>query len=234
VKAGVLAGVAYVGSITTFNLIVLYADRPAITQYIANNFQQVCAPTASLNSTSVADCFSSLAPVYLPFIAFVAFFISLIYAAIFGRFHEYVPGGRRGKGITMAGIVAINLVLFQLVGVTFEQRASLGLAAFLVAATAAYGAILGDLYIRYTRTVQFVSEDEGALKIIVDRRDCTGKARTFAAKSTHTVRADSAEGSSFKGWVVSGGVSVEDARSFETAMEVDGDGLLKALVSKKY
>ena len=233
-KAGVLGGAAYVGSMAVFNVILLYAAKPAVMQYISDNFQQVCPPMSVANSTTVADCFSSIAPVYLPFIAFVAFFVTLLYAAIFGRFYEYLPGGSSTKGVTIGVVTATNLVLFQLVGVTFEKSVTLTLTVFLVAVTFAYGAILGDLYTRYTRKVEFLSEDAASLRIIVDRRDCTGRTKTFATKSTHVVRADASEGSSFKEWAVSGGVSVEDRRSFETPMEVNGDGMLKALASKKH
>jgi hypothetical protein len=136
--------------------------------------------------------------------------------------------------VTIGIVIAINLILFQLVGITFEARVTLALTIFLVAATFAYGIILGDLYARYTRKVSFVSDDDALLRIVVDRRDCTGKTKTFAVKSTHVARADTLEGSSFREWVVSGGVTVEDPRSFETPMEVNGDGMLKALVSRKY
>jgi hypothetical protein len=234
VKAGVLAGVLYVGSLAIVNVIILYAAKPAVMQWVGANFQQLCPPTtATANSTTLADCFSSLAPVYLPYIAFIAFFISLLYAAVFGRLYEYIPGRSSTKGVAIGVVIAINLIVFQLVGITFNPRATMGLTVFLIAATFAYGFILGDLYTRYTRTVRFLSEDK-SLKIIVDRSDCTGKTKTYATKSTHNVRADTTGDTSFKEWVVSGGVTVEDARSFETSMEIDGDGMLKALVSRRY
>ena len=65
--------------------------------------------------------------------------------------------------------------------------------------------------------------DEG--RILVDGRDMTGKSRTFAFNSTHSIRADAREGS-FKGWATSGGVKVEDPRAYDTAMEIEGDGSL--------
>jgi hypothetical protein len=234
-KAGVLGGVLYVGSLAIINVILLYAAKPEIVQYIVTNFQQVCPQTATIaNSTTVADCFATIAPVYLPFIAFVAFFIALLYSAIFGRVYEHIPGRGSSKGVTIAVVTAITLIIFQLVGVTFNPQATTGLTLFLIASTFAYGFILGDLYRRYTRTVQFLSEDAKSLKIIVGRSDCTGRTKTFATRSTHSIRADTTEDGAFKEWVVSGGVTVEDARSFETSMEVNGDGMLKALVSRKY
>ena len=235
IKAGVMGGVLYVGSLAIINVILLYAVKEQILQYISSNFHQVCPPTAAIaNSTTVADCFASIAPVYLPFIAFVAFFVVLLYSAVFGRFYEYIPGRGSSKGVTMAIVTAINLIVFQLEGITFSPQATTGLTVFLIAATFGYGFILGDLYRRYTRSVQFVSEDPNSLKIVVDRRDCTGKTKTFATGSSHGLRAEMSDDGAFKEWVVSGGVAVEDSRSFETVMDVSGDGVLKAVISRKY
>ena len=68
----------------------------------------------------------------------------------------------------------------------------------------------------------------------MDRQDCTGKARTFAATSSHKVRAEVAEDASFKEWEATGGITLEDTRSFETVMEVGGDGTLRGVVGPKY
>jgi len=235
IKAGVLAGLAYIGTLAFFNVAVLYISRQDILNYIANNFSQVCAPVKVVNGTSIQDCFATLAPVYVPFVAFLGFFVALVYAGIFGRIYEFIPGRSPSfKGLTVAPIVAINLILFQLVGFTFEESARVALLLVLVGTTISYGLLLGNLYRRYTRVVEFVSQDESSLRILVGRSDLTGKKRTLATKSTHALRADVSDDSSFRGWTVSGGVSVEDPRSFETTMEITGDGLLKGLVSKKY
>ncbi len=230
-----IAGLVYIGALALVNVIVLYAAEPDVLTYITNNFAQVCFPVPTVNSTTVQDCFASLAPVYIPFVAFVGFLLALIYSGIFGRIYDSIPGrSSRIKGLAIAPIVAINLLLFQLVGITFEESATVILTITLLVSTIAYGLLLGELYKRYTRVIQFVSQDEAALKIIVGRSNLTGKSRTFALKSSHEVKADVADDSSFRGWTVSGGVTVEDPKSFETTMEVNGDGLLKAQVTKKY
>jgi hypothetical protein len=90
----------------------------------------------------------------------------------------------------------------------------------------AYAVIIAHFYRKYTRVVEFESPNPEKLKITVDGKNYTGKAKTLALHSTHTVRAPSESGA-FKGWLVSGGVSVLDPKSFETTMRVDGDGLLK-------
>ena len=96
------------------------------------------------------------------------------------------------------------------------------------------GYFLGRLYKKYTGVVEFKAQDPESLRILVDGRDCTGKARTFALSSTHKVRAAVAEDASFKQWEVSGGLKVEDDRSFETLLEVGGNGTLNGAVGKKY
>ena len=234
-KAGVVAGLVYIGALVLANLGVLYLLKKDIINYITNNFSVVCTSTGSASSTSVQDCFNSLAPVYLPFIAFAGFFLVLGYSALFGRMYERLPGqGPYFKGLLIAPLVAISIVFFQFLGFTFEPAATEALAAVLVLATVVYGLLIGRFYRRYTRLIQFVSEDDSALRIIVGRSDLTGKTMTLAANSVHNIEAKVGEDSSFKGWSVSGGVAVEDAKSFETSMEVKGDGLLKGQVAKKY
>lgn len=235
IKAGVVAGIVYIGAIMVANLAVLYLAKDDIMSYITNNFAVVCSPVNTVNATSVVDCYNSLAPVYLPFIAFVGFFITLGYSALFGRLYEGIPAKSPSfKGLLVAPLIAISLLFFQLVGFTFEASATELLAVVLVVATVAYGVLVGKFYKRYTRVVQFLSDDTAALRIIVGRRDLTGKTVTLAANSAHNIEARVSEDSSFKGWSVSGGVSVEDSRSFETTIEVTGDGLLKGQVGKKY
>jgi len=235
IKAGVVAGLAYTGILAGFNLGVLYVARQDILNYISNNFSQLCSPVNSVRSTTILDCYDSLAPVYIPFIAFVGFFVTLGYSALFGRLYERIPGrGQSFKGLMIAPVVAITLVLFQAVGFSFELAATEALVVALLGGTIAYGLILGNFYRRYTRLVRFESDDESVLRILVDRIDLTGKTTTLAANSTHNLEAKVAGDNSFKGWSVSGGVAVEDSRSFETSMEVNGDGLLKAFVTKKY
>lgn len=235
VKAGVVAGIVYIGTIVAANLAVLYALKQDVLDYITNNFNLVCSPVNSVNPGTVQDCFNSLAPYYLPFVAFAGFALTLVYAGVFGRMYDRLPArGPSFKGLIVAPVVAISLAYFQLIGLTFELLATEILTAVLIGATILYGLLLGRFYNRYTRTIKFVSENESALRIIVGRSDLTGKTATLAAKSSHNIEARVVEDSSFKGWSVSGGVTVEDLRSFETTMEVNGDGLLKGQVAKKY
>ncbi len=229
VKAGTLAGVVYVGGLALFNVLLPYAFKSDVLNIISQTYPQSCVPAESVNATAIAveDCFSSVVVVYMPLVAFLGFLVSLVYSGIFGAFYEYFPGRGAVKGETLGVIVGISLLLLNLVGVYFDFTAKVAIVTFFFAWTIVYGLLMGKLYSRYTRTVQVVSQDDKSLRILVDGRDYTGKTRTFAARSSHNVKAKVEEGSSFKEWSVSGGVQVEDARSFETTMEVEGDGVLK-------
>lgn len=230
VKAGTLAGVAYVGGIALFNVFLLYAFKSDVLALISQTYSQSCVPAQSVNATTVAieDCFNSVLVVYIPLVAFLGFFVSLIYSGIFGALYETFPGRSVAKGETLAVIVGINFLLLSLVEVySANFLAKVAITAFFVVWTAVYGLLMGRLYTRYTRVVEVASQDDKALRVLIDGRDQTGKTRTFALRSSHTARAKLGAGSSFREWSASGGVKVEDTRSFETTMEVEGDGVLR-------
>jgi hypothetical protein len=100
--------------------------------------------------------------------------------------------------------------------------------------TPLFGYLLGRLYKKYTREVEFSSQDPELLRVVVDGRESTGKVKTFATTSNHKLRAEVAEDASFKEWQATGGVSLEDTRSFETTMEVNDNGKLVGNVGTKY
>ena len=229
VKAGTLAGVVYVGGLALCNVLLLYALKGDVLEMIRVSFSTVCTPTAGANATTVAveDCFSSVVVVYVPLMAFLAFFVSIVYAGLFGWQYEHFPGSGPGfRGATIGVVVGLNLVFFNLVGIFFDVFAKVAIVSAFVALTLVYGILIGRLYRRYTREVRFASKDSGGIRIMVDNKDCTGRTKTFAAKSTHKVRAEADGGASFKEWAASGGVKLEDPRSFETVMDVEGDGVL--------
>jgi hypothetical protein len=153
----------------------------------------------------------------------------MMFAGIFGGLYEAFPGKSPvPKGATLGVAVGITLLALGLTGIEFDLVARVVVTTFFILWTFAYGVLMGKLYRRYTREVQFVSRDEKALRVLVDGKDFTGRTRTFALKSSHEVRAGLDRGSSFKEWSVSGGVKVEDPQSFETTLEVEGDGVLIA------
>jgi hypothetical protein len=234
VKAGTLSGILFVGVLAAFNVAMLYAFKPEVLTAI-QQLNPVACPTVPVNGTSVEDCFASVVAVDVPFRAFVAFFVVLFYAGVFGMYYDSLPSRSPTiKGETIAAITGANLVFFGFSGYVFDFGSATATAVFLVLWTPVFGYFLGRLYKKYTRRVGFESEDPGLLRVVVDRRDLTGQEKTFAYTSSHKVRADLSSDASFKEWIVSGGITLEDSRSFETAMEITGDGALKGSVGKKY
>jgi hypothetical protein len=218
-----------------FNAVLLYTFKPDVLAVIQHSYSSTCAPVASVNATTIDDCFASVVAVDVPYIAFVGFFVSLLYSGIFGRYYDSLPTrGPTLKGEIIAAVVGVNLVIFGFAGFFFSSEAALATGVFLIAWTVVFGYFLGRLYKKYTRIVEFQSQDPDSLKVIVDGRDNTGKSRTFAHTSSHNIRAEVSDDASFKEWEPSSGIKVEDPRSFESTMEIEGDGVLVGKVGKKY
>jgi hypothetical protein len=235
IKAGTLSGVFYVGGLAVFNVFLLYALKPDVLKVIQNSYGSICSPAAGAINGTVEDCFSSVVSVDVPYIAFVGFIVALLYAGLLGRYFDSLPGRSQTiKGETVAALVGLNLVFFGFSGFYFNSQAAAATSGFLVVWTLVFGYLLGRLYKKYTRVVTFSSQDAELLRVLVDGSDLTGKTKTFAATSNHKLRAQVADDASFKEWVPSGGVTLEDSRSFETVMEVNGDGSLGGKVGKKY
>ena len=227
IKAGTLSGILYVGGIALFNVLLLIALKPTVLNVISSS--GLCASGSSLE-----DCFYLVLAYDVPFLAFIGFFIALLYSGVFGLWYDGFPGGWAVKGEIIAAVVGLNLVFFGYSGFYFDSVSALVGGVFFLVWTGAYGYVIGKLYKRYTRLVTFQSEDRDSLRVLLDGRELTGRTRTLALTSTHKLRAELSEGASFKEWVASGGVSLDDTRSFETTFEVGGDGLVKGRVGKKY
>lgn len=235
VKAGTLGGVVYVGGMAVFNVALLYTLKPEVLNWISTNFALACTTTSGNSTGSIESCFQSVVSVDVPYIAFVAFFIALIYSGLFGMYYDSLPAkAPTWKGETFAAIVGVNLIFFGFAGFYFDSTSAAATSAFVVAWTIVFGYLLGRLYKKYTRVVEITSQDEALLKVFVDGRNYTGKTRTFATTSSHKVRADVTDDASFKEWEATGGVTLEDTRSFETLMEVNGNGSITGKVGAKY
>lgn len=234
-KAGVLAGLVYFGGTALFNIFVIYLFESDALSYIRTNFASSCSTLPASGLPSPADCLYAFVVVDVALLTFVAYFASLGLSLLFGRSYESLPGSTpRRKGLIVGFAMLVIFVLLGAWSLIFNYASFVMLASFTIAVTAVYGILLGNLYRRYTREVQITSQNANALRIMVDGKDLTGKTLTFAAKSSHKLKASLTEGSSFREWAVSGGVTVEDSRSFDTLMEVTGDGMLKGQVSPKY
>jgi hypothetical protein len=232
VKAGILAGIIFSGSIGLFNVILLYLLKADVLKFTSGNG---CAGIVAGGSVPTPEeCFTLVLTIYVPFFMFLIFIISLFFAASYGRFLEYIPGqGYRTKSTSIALILLILLLVLGLGGISFELVARISILVFNLFMAVVYGFVLGSLYKRYTRLVEFVSPDPSSLVIRVDGKNFTGKTRTFSLRSSHAVKAVTSGEKSFKEWAASGGVVIEDSKSFETSIEINGDGMLKAALVQK-
>lgn len=236
IKAGTLSGFLYVGGMAVFNVVLLYALYGDVLNFIQRQYSSVCASSVPINATnSVQQCFQSVLAVDIPYIAFVGFFVVLTYAGLFGLFYDSIPAKNAiVKGEFFGALAGFNLFIFGFSAYFFDFVSSVVSGVFMVAWTVVFGYFLGRLYRRYTAPVSVDSQDPSLLKVLVDGRDLTGRTRTFALTSSHKVRAELTTDASFREWQVTGSLTLEDPRSFETVVEVNGQGTLKGIVTKKY
>jgi len=219
-KAGVVASVWFAGSVSAFNALILLVFKSDAIRLL-NTYSQ-CAGTAE-------SCFSSLLFPGIPEYDFLrTFIIGVFFALSIGIYFDYIPGRTYTMRALLPSLIMLLLMLFlNMYGIVADtQQAALMLVFEMVGATV-YAVIFAWVYRRVTREVEFQSQKAGQMKIVMDKRDVTGKKRTFSTNSTHSVEATS-EGKPFKEWLVSGGVRVNDAREPKTKITVTGDGLLKA------
>lgn len=238
VKAGTLGGILYAGGLGFFAAFVLVAFKQDVMAHITQQYANFCGATgAPTNSSSLQFCYSSQFDISVPVFAFVIFFVALFWAVLFGIWYERVPGrgpATKGEVLATAMVVVTFLVIGAPYGFAFDFDTTLASGTFLIAWSLVFGYVLSRLYRRYTRLVTMDSQNPDLLKVLVDGHDFTGRTRTFAYTSNHRLKAEVSSDASFKEWEVSGGLAVEDPRSFETVVEINGDGTLKGVVSKKY
>lgn len=231
VKAGIIGGIFYAGITGSFNLFVVFIFKKSALSVLAT-FHECSGVTVGGPVSTPNECFSSLISVLVPYSVFVIFLVSLVFSSSFGIFFDSLPGR---SYTTRASIVAFIMILLLLYtgfeGISFDSQERVMIATFDFIMAYLYATILGSLYKRYTRVVEFSSQDPELLRIIQGRRDVTGKTRTVAANSSVKIRAAPLGNAAFKEWSCSGGVSLEDSKSFETVMRVAGDGMLKASLS---
>lgn len=234
VKAGILGGIFYAGITGLFNLFVVFIFKNSSLSVLSKlqecsgiTLHQVGSPVSTPN-----ECFSAYIPVFVPYSVFIIFLFSLVFSSAFGIFFESLPGRSYATRASIVAFIMIILLLYTgLEGISFDTQQRVMIATFNFIMAYLYATILGSLYKRYTRVVEFSSQDPELLRIILGRKDVTGKTRTVAANSSVKVRASPLGNAAFKEWSYSGGVTLEDSKSFETVMRVAGDGMLKASLS---
>lgn len=238
VKAGTLSGMLYIGGLALSLVLVLYLFRGDAVSSLLRSFDQFCVVNAPVNSTVVGsgqDCFDQLIQNVIPAGAILGYFVSLGYAGVLGLYYEAMPGRRpAAKALPVAAAAGLTILVLGLDPLILLFDFAALLFGILVVWTAVFAVSLGALYRRYTRAVRVESQDPSLLRVFVDGRDVTGKERTFALTSSHRLRAEVASDASFKVWEATGELGVEDPRSFETVVEVNGAGTLRGSVAPKH
>jgi len=221
-KAGILGGIFFAAAVGLFNWALLQAYSSTALQVLQG--YSFCSGATG----TPQNCFSTLLTTDIPsLVVFPVGVSGILFGGLYGAYFEFLPGqGYRIRAVAIGMAMFIMMLVIGLAGITVDQTTKSIMDAFDTVAMLGYALIIAHFYRKYTREVRFESPNHTRLKITVDRKDYTEKTKTLSLHSTHTVRAPSESGA-FHEWLVSGGVSVLDSKSFETTMRVDGDGLLK-------
>lgn len=226
-KAGVITSLYFSSAAVALNATVLLAFKSQVLTALAAS-STTCSQPGPASQTGTAEfCFSSLFTSALPvfFVGLLA--ISFLASVFFGAYFEFIPGKSYLRKALLISLLMLVVMLNFVLPIAGDSQEELLMITFEVALAAGYAVAEARMYRRFTREVEFQSSDPSKLKVMIGRRNQTGKKRTFSVNSTQAVHA-SAEGRQFRGWLVSGGVSVEDPKSPVATMKVLGDGLLKA------
>jgi hypothetical protein len=228
VKAGIIAGVFFVGSIGAFNYILLNILKASVLDYLRST--PYCTAVVPTNSTNTLEnCFQATTVDLISLYVVEIFIVVLIFSFLFGRFFDRIPGkGYLAKSLFASYVFILVFVLFGFEGISTDITQSWFLVIFDVGVAGIFGYILGRFYKRYTRVVEFFSPDPATVRILVGGRNVAGRSMTFSNRSSHRVVAEASGKKLFREWSYSGGVTVEDPKSFETVMRVEGNGTLKA------
>jgi hypothetical protein len=220
-KAGMLGGIFFAVVAGIVNWALLEAFSSTVLQALST-----IAYCSGTQGTPQA-CLSTLINTNIPTLAVLQGASGILFGALYGMYFEFLPGnGYRIKAVAAGMAMLVVLLFLGLAGITVDRTQQLIMYAIDVFCMMGYAVITANFYRKYTREVKFESPNPARLKITVDRKNYTGKVKTLSLHSNHTIRAPSESGA-FHEWLVSGGISVLDSKSFETTMRVDGDGLLK-------
>lgn len=222
-KAGFVGSVFLAASISAFNAAVLFAFKAEVLSVLASTTSLDCSSSPAVTQS----CFNNLIVPGIPEYDFVRILIvAMCFSLTMGMYFDYIPGSSYSRKTLTASFVMLIVMLFlMLYGIVADATEEVLMVSFELVVVAVFAVIFANLYRRFTREVEFQAQRTG-LKLMVDRRDLTGKKRTFTNNSSHSVEAVS-DGKQFRGWLVSGGVTVESAKSPKTRMRIAGDGLLK-------
>ncbi len=229
-KAGAVASIFFAGSASAFNALILLSFRSDVITYLDSTSPSQCSSAVTAGLVGSGEyCFSTLLYPGIPFYDFVrTLIIAIFFSLSIGIYFDYIPGRSYTRKALLASLIMLVVMLFLgLYGLVTDGLQEVLMVSFEIVAAAIFAVVFAQLYRRFTREVEFQSQRTASMKVMVDRRDLTGRKRTFSTNSTHKVEAVS-EGKPFKEWLVSGGVSVKEPKESKTTIRVVGDGLLKA------
>jgi hypothetical protein len=218
-KAGAVASLYFAGSVSLFNILLLLTFKAQVISYL-QTFSD-CAGSAA------QSCLSVLVIEVIPIDDFLrTLVVAMLFAVATGVYFDYLPGPTYSRKTLLMSIIMLVAMLFlDLYGVVTSVTQEVAMVAFELMAVVFYALIMARLYRRFTREVEFQTVTPAG-RVVVDHRDLTGKKRTFSVKSSHKVEA-AGELKTFRGWLVSGGVTVKEPKETKTSILVTGDGMLK-------
>jgi hypothetical protein len=226
-KTGAIVSLYFSASAVALNAATLLADKNQVLAGLKSG-SIGCSQSGPSNQTGTAqNCFSALFTSALPVFFVGLIIISFLAAVSFGVYFEFVPGKTYLRKAFLVALVMLVAMLNLVLPIAADGQEELLMIGFEFLLAVGYAVLAARLYRRWTREVEFQSADKAKLKLMLGKRDQTGKKRTFSVGSTQTVDVVT-EGRQFRGWLVSGGVTVDDPKSQTTMMKVLGDGLLKA------
>ena len=226
VKAGVVASLYFASSVSLFNVLLLYSFKGQVLMFLTQNYPTTCPASTTPGAVGTAEtCFSDIVTTGVPEADLLRLaVIAMLFAVGIGVYFDYLPGRTYfRRTFLVVPIIIIGLLFLGLYGLVTDTTQLELMVVFESGTACLYAAILAWLYRRFTREVEF--QGSTTSKIMVDSRDVTGKKRTYAVNSTHKLVAGDEK--MFKGWLVSGGLTVGEPREARTSLRVTGDGLLK-------
>jgi hypothetical protein len=226
VKAGAVASLYFAASVSLFNIVLLYSFKGQVLAFLTQNYPTTCPASATPGITGTAEsCFAVIVGTGVPEADLLRLaVIAMLFAVGIGVYFDYLPGRTYfRRAFLVVPIIVIGLLFLGLYGLVTDTTQLVLMVVFESGTACIYAVILAWLYRRFTREVEF--QGSANSKILVDSRDVTGKKRTYAVNSTHKLVAGDEK--TFKGWLVSGGLSVSEPREAKTSLQVAGDGLLK-------
>lgn len=226
VKAGAVASLSFASSVSLFNILLLYAFKAQVLAFLTQNYPTTCPETpASGGGGSAETCFADIVNIGVPEADLLRLaVIAMLFAVGIGVYFDYLPGRTYfRRTFLVVPIIVIGLLFLGLYGLVTDSTQLVLMVVFESGSACLYAAILALLYRRFTREVEF--QGSTTSKIMVDGRDVTGKKRTYTVNSSHKLVAGDEK--TFRGWLVSGGLTVLEPREARTSLQVKGDGVLK-------